>query len=518
MLFTSPTFLFGFLPIALLLYYLSPKIIKNLILLLLSLFFYAWGEVFYLSIMLVSIGCNYIFGLLISNSQKQILSNHHNKLIVTVKNKSLCKTESFKGTILNMVSYVNFHDKLPQFYLFVAVVVNLLLLISFKYANFISDNVNVLFSIMEIPVINLTQIHLPLGISFFTFQALSYIIDVYRQEVSSQKNIFNLALYISLFPQLIAGPIVRYHDVALQILKRSCSIELLSSGVVRFIYGLSKKMLVANSMGEIADTVFTFTGNDLTLPLAWIGIIAYTLQIYFDFSGYSDMAIGLGRMFGFKFLENFNYPYISRSVREFWRRWHISLSTWFRDYVYFSMGGNKVSTIRVYVNLFTVFILTGIWHGASWNFLIWGLFHGVFLASEHGGFSNYLKRTWKPVQHIYLLFVIIIGWVFFKADTLPLALNYLYAMFNVFNYNTTSYQFAQILSYEAVYAFIAGIVLSVPVYPLIKKHLINFSQNSTLKLVVLIYIPRLVILTILLRWSFLKIASSTYNPFIYFRF
>jgi len=480
MVFSSPIFLFGFLPIALLFYYLSPRLIKNLVLLLISLLFYAWGEVFYLGVMLTSIISNYFFGLLIYRFLDK--------------------------------------PKLSRLYLTLGIIINIALLTSFKYANFITDNVNILFAWLDISAINLAPVHLPLGISFFTFQAISYIVDVYRKEVPSQKNIFNLALYISLFPQLIAGPIVRYHDIASQITSRTHSIELFASGVQRFIYGLAKKMLIANPLGEVADSIFMLSGNDLTMPLAWIGILAYTLQIYFDFSGYSDMAIGLGRMFGFKFLENFNYPYIATSVREFWRRWHISLSTWFRDYVYIALGGSRVSTIRVYINLLIVFILTGFWHGASWNFLIWGLFHGIFLASEHAGLSNILSKMWQPIQHVYLLIIVVIGWVFFRADTLPQAIDYTYSMVNIYNYQTTLYQFAQHLSYEAIYAFLIGTILSLSLYPSIKNYLIKTAGENFIKIACLIDIPRLIILFSLLFLSIIKISSSTYNPFIYFRF
>jgi alginate O-acetyltransferase complex protein AlgI len=483
MVFSSSIFLFFFLPIALLLYYVSPKHIKNTTLLSLSILFYAWGEVFYLGVMILSIISNYFFGILIHNSQKE----------------THCKN-------------------LSKIYLAVGVGVNIALLVSFKYANFITENINVIFSLLGAPSVYLEPVHLPLGISFFTFQAISYVVDVYRKEVLSQKNIFDLALYISLFPQLIAGPIVRYHDVWQQISNRSHSLNLFASGVQRFIFGLSKKMLIANPLGEVADNIFVLTGNDLTMPLAWVGILAYTLQIYFDFCGYSDMAIGLGRMFGFRFNENFNYPYTSISLREFWRRWHISLSTWFRDYVYISLGGNRVSTFRVYFNLLIVFVLTGFWHGASWNFLIWGLFHGVFLAIEHAGFSNVLKRIYKPIQHLYLLTVVIIGWVFFRTDTLPLAATYLHAMFDISNFRTTYYQVAQVLSYEAVYVFVIGVIIAIPVYPFIRKLLINVVQQDLTKIAVFIYMPRVTILSSLLLLSFLKVASSSYNPFIYFRF
>ena len=483
MVFSSPIFLFGFLPIALLIYYLSPTSTRNIVLLLMSLLFYAWGEVFYVGVMIASIISNYIFGKLIYNAQENY--NNH---------------------------------KSPQIYLAVGVAVNIGLLISFKYANFITDNINTLHAIFDTSPIDLEPVHLPLGISFFTFQAISYIVDVYRKEVRVQTNIYDLALYISLFPQLIAGPIVRYHDVSLQITDRSHSIELFASGVQRFIIGLAKKMLIANSMGEVADNAFALSGNDLTMPLAWIGIFSYTLQIYFDFSGYSDMAIGLGRMFGFRFHENFNYPYIAKSLREFWRRWHISLSSWFRDYVYIPLGGGRVSTLLVYRNLLIVFLLTGIWHGASWNFVVWGLFHGFFLAGEHMGFFNILNRTWRPIQHLYVILVITASWVFFRADSLPVAMDYFGALVNITNWDTSELQFARVTSIESIYVFAIGLIFSMPIYTWLKKHLASFSEHSVLKIASLIYIPRLAFLSAILMLSILKIASSTYNPFIYFRF
>lgn len=448
-----------------------------------SLLFYAWGEVFYVGIMITSIFSNYIFGKLIYSAQQ----NENHKIS-------------------------------PKIHVTLGIIVNIGLLISFKYANFIADNVNTLLTLFNISPVELEPVHLPLGISFFTFQAISYIVDIYRKEVKAQNNIYNLALYISLFPQLIAGPIVRYHDVAAQIVYRSHSIELFSSGVQRFIIGLSKKMIIANPMGEVADNVFALSGGDLTMPLAWIGIITYTLQIYFDFSGYSDMAIGLGRMFGFRFHENFNYPYISRSLREFWRRWHISLSSWFRDYVYIPLGGSRVSTPRVYLNLLVVFVITGFWHGASWNFVVWGLFHGFFLASEHMGFSNILKKAWKPVQHLYLLLVVIVSWVFFRSDTLSDAINYLGAMTDLASWHSMELQIAKVTTNESAYIFILGIIFSMPIYQWIKKHLSAITSSKNITIISLLYAPKFLFLTSILFLSILKIASSTYNPFIYFRF
>ncbi|MET0026283.1 MAG: MBOAT family protein [Candidatus Thiodiazotropha sp.] len=480
MVFSTPVFLFGFLPVVLLFYYLSPTRYKNRWLLIASLFFYAWGEVFYVLVMLISIVANFLVG-------RKIDQNH------TLK-------------------------KQRDFYLALGISINLFLLITYKYANFIVDNLNFLLNSLYLPSIDIPSIHLPLGISFFTFQAISYLVDVHRREVPAQKKLLDLGLYISLFPQLIAGPIIRYHDVSAQISDRQHSLELFASGTIRFIYGLAKKVLLANPLAEIADSVFASTGNDLTMPLAWLGILAYTLQIYFDFSGYSDMAIGLGRMFGFRFHENFNYPYIATSLRTFWRRWHISLSSWFRDYVYIPMGGSRVSTLRVYRNLFLVFILTGFWHGASWNFLIWGLLHGVFLAVEHAGFSNLLEKLWKPIQHAYLLFIVMISWVFFRADTITQAIDYLIALFDIRNFATSELQYMQVVTYESLWALPIALLLAMPVYPVLKQWLQKISGQGVLRTALLIDLPRLALLSSLLFLCMVKVASSTYNPFIYFRF
>ena len=476
MLFSSPIFLFGFLPLVLLFYYISPVTLKNGLLLICSLFFYAWGEIVYTGVLLVSIACNYFFGRLVGRFSKV----------------------SGDGT--------------KAFYsLLAGVSFNILLLSFFKYANFICDNINVVLLELQITPLNLAPVHLPLGISFFTFQAISYLVDVYRKEISSQGNIIDLALYISLFPQLVAGPIVRYRDIALQLTNRIHSMALFAAGVRRFIYGLAKKMLVANPLGEVADAVFSLSGADLTMPLAWIGIIAYTLQIYFDFSGYSDMAIGLGRMFGFRFQENFNHPYIAKSVREFWRRWHISLSAWFRDYVYIPLGGSRRTSVRVYFNLLLVFILTGIWHGASWNFLVWGLFHGVFIVLERIGLSRVLEERAKVLQHIYLLSVITGGWVLFRADTLHQAMSFYGSLMGVQHVQTTAYQFAQVMSFEAFYALVFGMLLATPVSSLVMEKIKGWNMVSY-------EISHIILLCSLFWCSITKVAASTYNPFIYFRF
>lgn len=477
MVFSAPIFLYGFLPLCLLVYYLSPKLLKNSVLLLFSLLFYAWGEMFYVGVISASIIGNYFFGFLVA------------------------KSHASTGKTIP-----------PKIAIWLALGFNLLLLISFKYANFIADNVNSVFTKLSLDTIDLAPVHLPLGISFFTFQAISYQVDIYRRQVPPQRNFLNFALYISLFPQLIAGPIVRYKDIAEQILHRETSVDLFTRGAQRFTFGLAKKVLIANSVGQTADLIFAMSTNEITAPLAWIGVIAYTIQIYFDFSGYSDMAIGLGMMFGFRFLENFDYPYISTSIREFWRRWHISLSTWFRDYVYIALGGNKVSPWRVYLNLMLVFILTGLWHGASWNFLIWGLFHGSFILLERLGLSTILQRAWRPIGHLYMHVVLLVGWAFFNFDTLPQSLQYIHAMFDLGNFTTSELQYALIFTHENLLALFIGILFSMPLYPAILRWGTQYKNH------ILMPYGNLALVSGLFYLSCVKLASSTYDPFIYFRF
>lgn len=377
MLFSSMIFLWLFLPLVFCSYYLIDKRFKNILLLISSIIFYAWGGVSYSLIMLSSIIINYIFALLID---KAIEDND-------LKNKKI--------------------------YLALCIIINLSILGYFKYTNFIISIIN---SLSQNKIIELTNIILPIGISFYTFQALSYVIDVYRGHNKAQKNIFNLALYISFFPQLIAGPIVKYHDIENQILNRNESLENIFYGIKRFIYGLSKKVILANMFALSCDEILKQPADELGTALVWCASVLYTLQIYYDFSGYSDMAIGLGKMFGFNFLENFNYPYISKSIKEFWRRWHISLSTWFKEYLYIPLGGNRKRKLFTYINLLIVFFATGLWHGASYNFILWGLFHGFFLVIERIFLGKLLeKNKLKFINHIYVIFVFVIGWVLFRA-------------------------------------------------------------------------------------------------------
>ena len=457
MVFSSLVFLFIFLPAVLFCYYLVPKnkiVWKNYILLIFSLFFYFYGEPKLIFILIISLFLNYLFGLTMDKPYKKIT------LILSI--------------ILNVGN-----------------------LIYFKYSNFFITNFNSLLGTN----IQLLNIIMPIGISFYTFQAMSYVIDSYRNPKLIQKNPFYVFLYVIMFPQLIAGPIVRYEDVALQIVDRTHSFEKFSSGINRFIQGLSKKVLLANSFALIADNIFGKGSGISNSSLAWFGAISYTLQIYYDFSGYSDMAIGLGKMFGFEFLENFNYPYISKSITEFWRRWHMSLSTWFRDYVYIPLGGNRKGFSRQILNILIVWFLTGFWHGAEWNFMIWGMYFAFILIIEKLFLLKYLNN-FKIINHIYAILLIIIGWVIFRAESLGQIIKYLQAMFSF-----SGGLHKDVLYYlnQYKFEFIFGLIFQIPFIIKIKRNKIN----ETLLIVAEIVLFVLVIMSLL---------QSTYNPFIYFRF
>ena len=483
MVFSAPIFLFVFLPAVLLFYYLLPRQLKNIYLLIASLVFYAWGEIFYVLIMLVSIGFNYIFGLLLDNGR----AGPRKKLVLAT-----------------------------------GIAINLALLGWFKYANFLVDNINQLIAMSGAGTVDWTPVHLPLGISFFTFQAISYLVDVYREENRAQRNLVDIALYISLFPQLIAGPIVRYHDIARQLKHRVISLELVNSGMQRFIYGLAKKILIANPLGMVADQVFAISGGELTTGLAWLGIVCYTLQIYFDFSGYSDMAIGLGRMLGFRFLENFNYPYISKSIREFWRRWHISLSTWFRDYLYIPLGGSRKGTLRTYINLLIVFCLCGLWHGASWTFLVWGIFHGSFLALERSPAGRLLDRLPAVLGHVYTLFVVMAGWVFFRTESMAEALSYFQALAGQSGASGEIQYLEKFLDFKTGLLLIIGAILATPVSARLNQWFIERSQAGSgvanVRRAVIYSSSNLLLLTTLMLLCLMAIGANAYSPFIYFRF
>lgn len=469
MLFSSITFIFLFLPVLLFLCLITKQKYHNIILLLASILFYAFGEPKYVLIMLSIILISYIGTLLID------------------------KFRNFKKPLL-----------------FLTILLNLSFLIYFKYFNFIIEN----FNSLNIYHIDIVKIVMPIGISFYTFQALSYVIDVYREEVKVQKNLYKLALYICLFPQLVAGPIIKYHDISDAIDSREINFDSVNIGVKRFIIGLSKKMLIANTLGLIADKIFEQPVTALPHFVSWLGAFAYTFQLYFDFSGYSDMAIGLGLIFGFKFMENFNYPYISKSITEFWRRWHISLSTWFKQYVYIPLGGNKGTKLATVRNLGIVFLLTGIWHGAAWTFIVWGIWHGMFIIIEKllniKEIDEKCTKIWQIVlRHIYCILIFTIGWVIFRSPDLHYAINYIGNMLGLVSINEKNivYDMTYYIDVYEIIMFVAAILCSVPIF----KNILQ--PKSTFKNICLnIWLLMLFILSVS------AIAMNTYNPFIYFRF
>lgn len=385
------------------------------------------------------------------------------------------------------------------------IILNLALLFYYKYYDFFLENINTIFNMN----LELKKIVLPIGISFFTFQGMSYIIDIYRNDGKVNKNIFSVALYISLFPQLVAGPIIKYKAVDEQIRNRKESIDYFSYGINRFVIGLGKKIIISDMLGAISDNIFLLANSSgIDMITAWIGAICYTLQIYFDFSGYSDMAIGLGHLFGFKFPENFNYPYISRSITEFWRRWHISLSTWFKEYLYIPLGGNRRG--NVYFNLVVVFLVTGLWHGASWNFVIWGLWHGLFMIIERLIRDKaWYKKIPLIIKIFITLFIVIIGWVLFKATTLKEGLRYLSIMFGLVNFSNITFEFTYFISRKFILLIIIGIIASTP----IPKNIFNrYKGIKAFELMKTILIILLFIVSIIF------MVNSTYSPFIYFQF
>lgn len=468
MLFSSMTFLFVFMPLVITVYGLSKKEIRNYVLLVASIVFYAWGEPRYLAIMIITILVNYVGAI----EMARFANRKKRKLILA-------------ATILTDLSF----------------------LIYFKYFNFMVENLN---NWLELEF-DYIDVIMPIGISFYTFQAMSYLIDVYRREVKAQKDIYKLALYIVLFPQLVAGPIVKYHDVCDQIDSRKVEFKNVIIGFKRFIMGLAKKVLLANTLAVVADKVFAQDTELLSQGIAWIGAVAYMLQLYYDFSGYSDMAIGLGLMFGFKFMENFNYPYISKSISEFWTRWHISLSTWFKQYLYFPLGGNRKGKFRTYINLVIVFLATGIWHGAAWTYFAWGVWNAVFIVIEKAlGWGKDTLQTWygKALRHIYALFAVGLGMIIFRAPSVDYASEFIQVMFGLIdNHNLPKYDYG--LNYKFLLAALTGLFLATPI---MRGILEVRYERKVLRTVINIWLFMLFFL------STISLAASTYNPFIYFRF
>ncbi|MBD5159957.1 MAG: MBOAT family protein [Ruminococcus sp.] len=468
MVFSSPVFLFIFLTSVYILYRIIPTITaKNILLLVFSLIFYTYGEPKAVLLMIISIIINYVFGLAMKEK------NRYRKI-----------------------------------FLVVSITANLLILGIFKYAGFGAEMLDRLpFLSMSIP-----DIDLPIGISFYTFQAMSYVIDAYKNPEYIQKNPYKLALYITFFPQLVAGPIVKYYDFAGQIDNRKTTPEKTAQGIRRFITGLSKKLLIANTMAITADFIYGLDTESLSAPLAWLGAFSYMMQIFFDFSGYSDMAIGLGKMFGFDFLENFNYPYISESMQEFWRRWHISVSTWFKEYLYIPLGGNRKGKVRTAFNKLFVFFCTGLWHGASLNFIIWGLINGAFLMIESYKIIN-TEKWLKPFRHTYTLLVTLLAFVFFRADNISTACVYIGKMFS-FSGSTPENKSLFMMQFTPMYIImlILACIFSVPVWQIIRNRIKSEKLISTGE--VCSYIVSLVMLMLCI----LTLSSASYNPFIYFRF
>jgi len=464
MLFSSIPFLYYFLPLILLCYFIVPKFLKNSVLLLFSLAFYAWGEPKYVLLMIATVGVNYLLGLLI---------------------------EKFKGKTLSKIFVIT------------SVALSLAVLGYFKYADFFIENFNAVTGLS----VKLLRIALPIGISFYTFQILSYTVDVYRGNVRAQKNPITLGAYISLFPQLIAGPIVRYSDVEKQLQDRTHSFDKFSLGVRRFIFGLSKKIIIANTLGELCEAFHS--ADDKSIMFYWLFVIAYMLQIYFDFSGYSDMAIGLGKMFGFDFIENFRYPFISKSISEFWRRWHISLGSWFRDYVYIPMGGNRVGKLRLLFNIFTVWFLTGFWHGAEWNFIIWGVYFAVLLLVEKYFLSKQLERH-KIISHVYVIFLVAISFAIFSASGIKDALSVVGGMFGVGSLPFISEGFVYNLRNYGIVLIIA-VLCATPLFVKLKER----ADGKLGSVLDILEVPFLVSLLVIVT---AYLADGSFNPFLYFRF
>jgi alginate O-acetyltransferase complex protein AlgI len=466
MLFSSISFIYYFLPVILIIYYLTPRRFKNLILLLSSLLFYFAGEPKYTALLLISTAVDFT----------------HSKIIV-----------KHRGT------------KKAKWALISSICINLAMLGVFKYSDFVVSNLNNLFSLSLV----LPNLRLPIGISFFTFQTMSYTIDVYRNEAKVQNSIIGLGTYVSLFPQLIAGPIVRYKTISEELNNRIHSYENFAYGVSRFLVGLAKKVLIANSLGEFAEMIYLT--NDISVFYYWITAIAYSLQIYYDFSGYSDMAIGLGRMFGFHFLENFNYPYVSKSISEFWRRWHISLGQWFRDYVYLPLGGNRVSQIKWFRNIVIVWFLTGLWHGASWNFVIWGMLFALLLIVEKYYLLTYLRRT-KILAHLYVIISVILSFVIFRHDSITEIMIHFKSMFGLNG--------IPLSSHESIYYFksyfVTFVIAIIGATPVVKQSLEKIKGNHIGKMGLKLLEPIFYVIVLLIITGYL--VDSSFNPFLYFRF
>lgn len=495
MVFSSLIFIFLFLPVVLAIYFsLKSTPIRNAFLLLASLLFYAWGEPTYVWVMLLSIVANYFFAIWIED-----------------------------------------HERLRKKVLTLAVVLNLGLLAYFKYSNFFSSNVDHFLTLLNLPPTSMWFVPLPLGISFFTFHALSYVIDVYRKQAVAQRQPINMGLYICFFPQLIAGPIIRYHDICGQLTERKVDADQFSEGIKRFIGGLGKKVLIANVLAKPTDLIFSLPPSELSAGVSWLGAVLYALQVYFDFSGYSDMAIGLGLMFGFRFLENFNYPYISQSMRELWNRWHISLSNWFRDYLFRPLGGfRRIGKLRTSLTLMTVFFFCGLWHGASWHFVLWGVWNGAFVCIERLGLGKFIDSAWRPFRHAYVIAVWLFSMILFRSESMAQAQALWWNMLGLNHNQEGYYTLGVLLDPEICVTFAVGILACTPIFRDLlygsagkakaakQPETTNFEHAvpaaARVSPIAKATVPQLALEAAVMLLVLMQLASGAYNPFIYFRF
>ena len=494
MVFSSLLFVFAFLPVVLILYFLGRGVAaRNAIAVVASLIFYYWGEGYYVLVILASVAVNFLMALFLASTGRKADEN------IAIRRKRFTITT-------------------------IAVIFNLALLGYFKYADFFIVNFNTARAYFKLAPYSNVVVHLPLGISFLTFHAISYIVDIYRRVGHAQRNPLKLTLYFTLFPHLIAGPIVRYNHIEAQLSERTTSIDKFATGAERFIFGLCKKVLIANTIAVTVNHIYHIPFGQLSCAVAWYGSFCYALQILFDFSGYSDMAIGMARMLGFEFPENFNYPYIATSMTDFWRRWHMTLSSWFRDYVYIPLGGNRRDTPRTIVNLLTVFFLCGLWHGATWGFVVWGLYHGMFLIFERLGDrskqpSGLLRRS---IQHIYVIATVLVSWVFFRSDSVANAAQYIQVMAGFGAHGANVYRLQAFMPPEVVLAVVIGTLLCTPILPAIMRETASFTSRRSQVVGSILNatggVAYICIVSLLLLLVSMHLAAGSYNPFIYFRF
>ena len=477
MVFSSFSFLFAFLPLTLGVYFLAPNKLKNSTLLLFSYVFYAWGAPTIVILLALSTGADFILGKLIAKN-----------------------------------------DSRKSFYLSLGIFLNLGTLAYYKYSNFFVSELNSLLSLLGFDSLVWSEVILPIGISFFTFQKISYLADVYLEKTPPAKSLIDYALFVSLFPQLIAGPIIRYHDISDQIVSRTHSLEKAFQGATRFSVGLAKKVLIADSLASVADTIFALEPGNISMGHAWLGLLCYSMQIYFDFSGYSDMAIGLGKIFGFQFPENFNFPYLAKNITEFWRRWHMTLSAWMKEYLYIPLGGNRLGTKRTLLNLFIVFFLSGLWHGASWNFILWGIFHGVFLVTDKVFWLNFSKKFPAILNTLITFFIVLLSWVIFRTESLGGAISFYRALFDLssFDLNLADIPIAEIINSRSTLALVLAVLFSFA--PLLGESFSKHYKSNSKELSFSTSSIQFSVACSFFILSALALSTGSYSPFLYFRF